>query len=166
MPKIDISKAPVVQGADYPAPLHMEFADRVRRRLGDAVGITGFGVNLTTLPAGARSSLKHWHEVEDEMVFVLSGSLTLIDDDGETEIGPGEAAGFPGGVSNAHHFENRGSEEVVLLEIGTRPKEDRCHYAEHDLIAHDKDGTTWFTTRDGTPLSEVTTRFEQTGGDT
>jgi len=165
MPKIDVSKAPVVRGSDYPQPLHLEFADRVRRRLGDAVGITGFGVNLTTLPPGARSSLRHWHEVEDEMVFVLSGTLTLIDDDGETEVGAGEAAGFPGGTPNPHHFENRGQEEAVLLEIGTRPNEDRCHYADHDLIAHDQDGKTWFTTRDGTPLSEVTQRFDTPEGD-
>lgn len=160
MPKVDISKAPVAQGADYPAPLDQEFADRKRIRLGDAVGITTFGVNLTTLPPGCRSSLRHWHEVEDEMVYVLSGTLTLIDDDGETEIGPGEAAGFPAGTPNAHHFVNRGTEEVVLLEMGTRPTEDRCHYAEHDLIAHDKDGATWFTTRDGTPITEAKTRFE------
>ncbi|MEM7076628.1 MAG: cupin domain-containing protein [Pseudomonadota bacterium] len=160
MPKVDIDRAPVVRGSDYPAPLHAEFADRVRRRLGDAVGIKGFGVNLTTVPAGARSSLRHWHEVEDEMVFVLSGTLTLIDDDGETEIGPGEAAGFPGGTSNAHHFENRGQTEAVVLEIGTRPGADRCHYADHDLVAHDQDGTTWYARRDGTPVTEVTKRFE------
>lgn len=161
MPKVDILKAPVSRGSDYPAPLDQEFSGRVRRRLGDAVGITGFGLNLTTLPAGARSSLRHWHEVEDEMVFVLSGTLTLIEEDGEAEIGPGEAAGFPAGTANAHHFENRGTEAVVLLEIGTRPDADRCHYAEHDLIAHDRDGKTWFTTRDGTMLSDVVERFEQ-----
>ena len=68
------------------------------------------------------------------MVFVLEGRLTLIDDTGETEIGPGEAAGFPGGDANAHRLVNRGSEPARYLEIGTRPREDRCHYAEHDLI--------------------------------
>jgi len=160
MPKVNIDKAPVMQGSDYPAPLNLEFADRIRRRLGDAVGIKGFGVNLTTLPPGCRSSLRHWHEVEDEMVFVLSGTLTLVDDDGETEIGPGEAAGFPGGTPNAHQFVNRCTQDAVLLEIGTRPRKDRCHYADHDLIAHDEDGKTWFSTRDGTPVSDVTDRFE------
>ena len=159
MPKVDIQKAPVTHGSDYPAPLDQEFAERTRIRLGDAVGITGFGVNLTTLPPGCRSSLRHWHEVEDEMVYVLSGTLTLIDDDGETQVGPGEAAGFPGGVDNAHHFVNRGTEDVVLLEMGTRPKADRCHYAEHDLIAHDQDGKTWYSTRDGAPVTPPKTRF-------
>ena len=160
MPKVDFSKAPISQGSDYPGTLRQEFADRVRLRLGDAVGLTSMGVNLTTLPPGCRSSLRHWHEVEDEMVFVLSGILTLIDDDGETEVGPGEAAGFPGGAANAHHFVNRGSEDAVLLEMGTRPTADRCHYADQDLVAHDQDGATWYTTRDGTPITEAKTRFE------
>ena len=160
MPKVDIATAPVSQGSDYPGPLADEFANRVRTRLGDAVGLTAMGVNLTTLPPGCRSSLRHWHEVEDEMVFVLSGTLTLIDDSGETEIGPGEAAGFPGGDGNAHQIVNRGPEPAVLLEIGTRPREDRCHYAEHDLVAHDRDGATWYATRDGTPVTEPKIRFE------
>ena len=159
MPKIEIEKAPAMRGSDYPPPLDKEFAGRLRRRLGDATGLTTMGVNLTTLPPGCRSSLRHWHEVEDEMVFVLSGTLTLIDETGETPIGPGEAAGFPGGEANAHNFVNNGPEETVFLEIGTRPHEDRCHYAEHDLIAHDRDGATWFTRRDGTPVSEKTERF-------
>jgi len=160
MPKVDLDTAPRSKGSDYPAPLHEEFAERVRIRLGDAVGLTSMGVNLTTLPPGARSSLRHWHEVEDEMVFVLSGTLTLIDDYGETLIGPGEAAGFPGGVANAHHFFNHGTEDVTLLEMGTRPREDRCHYADHDLVAHDDDGTTWYARHDGTRLTKAVTRFQ------
>lgn len=159
MPKIDIERAPVTRGSDYPGALAEEFADRLRRRLGDAAGLTTLGVNLTSLPPGARSSLRHWHEVEDEMVFVLSGVLTLVDDTGETEIGPGEAAGFPGGDPNAHHLVNRGSVEARFLEIGTRPREDRCHYADHDMIAHDRDGRTWYARRDGTPITDEKERF-------
>jgi uncharacterized cupin superfamily protein len=159
MPKIDMTAAPVVRGSDYPAPLDAEFAGRVRIRLGDAAGLTTMGVNLTTLPPGTRSSLRHWHETEDEMVFVLSGTLTLVDDAGETALGPGEAAGFAAGTPNAHTFVNRGATPAVFLEIGTRPREDRCHYAEHDLVAHDRDGRTWFTRRDGTPLTPEKERF-------
>ncbi len=152
MPKVDMQTAPVWVGSDYPGTLKDEFADRRRIRLGDAAGLTTMGVNLTTLPPGARSSLRHWHEVEDEMVFVLEGTLTLIDDSGETEIGPGEAAGFPGGDANAHHFENRGDATARFLEIGTRPARDRCHYADVDMICVDEPGSTRFVRRDGTPL--------------
>lgn len=160
MPKIDPATAPRTRGSDYPAPLDAPFADRVRVRLGDAAGLTQFGVNLTELPPGAVSSLRHWHEAEDEMVLVLEGTLTLIDDTGETGIGPGEAAAFPGGEANAHHFANRGAVTARYLEIGTRPAEDRCHYADHDLVAHDRDGRTWYTRRDGTPLTDEKERFE------
>jgi uncharacterized cupin superfamily protein len=87
------------------------------------------------------------------MVFVLSGELVLIDDLGEAMLRPGEAAGFPGGDANAHHFVNRGAVDAVYLEIGARPARDRCHYADVDLVCHDHDGATWFTQRDGTVLS-------------
>ncbi|MGF1445487.1 MAG: cupin domain-containing protein [Pikeienuella sp.] len=160
MPKIDFESAPVTEGSDYPGRLAAPFAERRRVRLGDAAGLAAFGVNLTTLPPGAVSSLRHWHEVEEEMVVVLSGELTLIEEGGESVLGPGDAAGFPGGVPNAHHFENRSKMPATYLEIGTRPAEDRCHYADHDLIAHDRAGRTWYTRRDGTPITEPKERFE------
>ncbi len=159
MPKIDILNAPVTEGSDYPGELAEPFADRVRRRLGDAAGIKTFGVNLTTLPPGARSSLRHWHEVEEEMVVVLAGEITLIEEGAETTLGPGDAAGFPANSGNGHCFENRGETPAVYLEIGTRPSEDRCHYSEQDLIAHDRDGMTWYTRRDGTPVTDPKIRF-------
>jgi uncharacterized cupin superfamily protein len=152
MPKIDVAAAPVTVGSDYPAPYAADFAARRRVRLGDAARLTQFGVNMTTLPPGGTSSLRHWHEVEEEMVVVLQGRLTLIEDDGEAEFGPGEAAGFPAGSGNGHHFVNRGTEPAVYLEIGTRPEADRCHYSDVDLIAVDAGGQTRFTRRDGTPV--------------
>lgn len=152
MPKIDIAAAPVSQGSDYPEPYATDFVDRTRRRLGDAVGLTQFGVNLTTLPPGGRSSLRHWHEVEEEMVFVLSGRLTLVEDDGEADLGPGEAAAFPAGTGNGHHLLNRGTATATYLEIGTRPSRDVAHYSDVDLVAVDDGGTTQFVRRDGTPV--------------
>lgn len=153
MPKIDIASAPVTRGSDYPAPYAAAFVDRLRRRLGDAVGLNSFGVNLTELPPGGTSSLRHWHEVEEEMVFVLEGTLALVEEDGESTLGPGEAAGFPAGSPNGHHLVNRGPGVARYLEIGTRPDRDRCHYADIDMIAVDEDGTTHFVRRDGTPIA-------------
>ncbi|MGF1501659.1 MAG: cupin domain-containing protein [Paracoccaceae bacterium] len=159
MPKIDLAAAPKTRGSDYPPPHGAPFADRLRQRLGDAVGLTQFGVSLTALPPGGVSSLRHWHEVEDEAVFVLSGELILVEETGETVLGPGEAAGFKAGVANAHHFINRGSAPATYLEIGSRPAADRCHYADVDLVAHDADGRSWYTRRDGTALTEPEDRF-------
>ena len=152
MPKIDIGAAPVTLGSDYPPPHATAFAGRLRRRLGDAAGLTQYGVNLTTLPPGTASSLRHWHEVEDEMVFVLEGEVVLVDDSGERTLRAGDAAGFPGGQANGHHLANRADRPALILEIGTRPERDRCHYSEVDLVCHDADGACWFTRRDGSPV--------------
>ena len=151
MPRIDIATAPVSLGSDYPAPFARDFAGRRRIRLGDAAGLTQFGVNLTTLPPGGISSLRHWHEVKEEMVLVLSGRLTLAEDGGEVELGPGESAGFPAANGEGHHFLNRGPAPAVYLEIGTRPAADRCRYSDVDLVAIDDEHGTRYTRRDGTP---------------
>jgi uncharacterized cupin superfamily protein len=151
MPKIDLASAPVRVGSDYPAPYATDFAQRRRVRLGDAAGLTQFGVNLATLPAGSMSSLRHWHEVEEEMVVVLEGTLTLVEDGGESALGPGDVAGFPAGIANGHHLVNRTDRPAVFLEIGTRPDRDRCHYADVDMIAVDENGATRYVRRDGSP---------------
>lgn len=150
MPKIDIATAPATIGSGYPDPWGPDFAERVRIRLGDAAGLTAFGVNLVTLPPGTRSSLRHWHEVEDEMAFVLEGEVVLIEDEGETVLRAGEAAGWKGGVRNGHVLENRGAAPARLLEIGNRPERDRCHYSDVDLVCVDEPGRVWFERRDGT----------------
>jgi uncharacterized cupin superfamily protein len=154
MPKIDINAAPASEGSDYPPPHAAQFAGRVRRRLGDAAGLTKIGVNLTTLPPGVASSLRHWHEVEDELVFVVKGEVILIDDRGETVLRPGEAAGFRAGEANGHHIVNRSERPATILEIGMRPEHDTCHYSDHDLVCHDENGYGRFTRRDGRPLAE------------
>lgn len=154
MPKIDIASAPVSRGSGYPAPLAGQFAGRVRRRLGDAAGLTKIGVNLTVLPPGEASSLRHWHEVEDEMVFVVAGEVVLVDDAGETPLAAGDAAGFRAGDANGHHIVNRSERPATILEIGMRPERDTCHYPDHDLVCHDEHGYGRFTRRDGRPLAE------------
>ena len=72
MPKIDVASVPERKGSGYPPPYDEAAKDRVRRRLGDAGGLTDFGVNLLQLPPGAWSSQRHWHSHEDEFVYVLS----------------------------------------------------------------------------------------------
>ncbi len=141
MPKIEIPSLPVHSGTGYPAP----FADRVRgrsrKKLGDAVGLTQFGVNLTTLQPGAESAIRHWHENEDELVWIVSGEVVLIEDEGETVLGPGDAAGFKAGVANGHHLVNRSDAPATYLEIGTRAETERGHYPDDDLAyAKDADG--------------------------
>ena len=151
--KIDIPNAPFVKGARYPMPYDAACAPRQRWRLGDAAGLTQFGVNLMRLPAGAWSSQRHWHSAEDELVYVLEGEVVLVTDDGEEPMGPGDCAGFKAGDANGHHFQNRSQQEAVLLEIGTRTRgESAVDYPDIDLVF--PKGAKGFQHRDGRPYAK------------
>lgn len=133
MPKIDISKVPVRSSTIYPAEFQSVVAGREKAALGNAAGLTQFGVNLTRLKPGAASALRHWHEQEDEFVYVIEGELTLVEDEGETLLKAGEAAGFKAGIANGHHLLNRSARDAIYLEIGTRAAHERAHYPDDDL---------------------------------
>src|ERR1043165_6350003 len=113
MPKIDIAAVPERKGSGYPPPFDAPCAERLRRRLGDAGGLTDFGVNLMRLPPGGWSSQRHWHSHEDEFVFVLEGELTLVEDRGETILRAGDAGAFPKASGNGHHLINRSGRVAV-----------------------------------------------------
>jgi uncharacterized cupin superfamily protein len=134
VPKIDIEALPLHATSNYPEAFRHVVAGRSRRRLGDAVGLTQFGVNLTRLKPGAASSLRHWHRMEDELVFILEGELVLVEDEGETILKPGDAAGFKANSGNGHQLVNRSGGDAVLLEIGTRSPAERAQYPDVDLI--------------------------------
>jgi uncharacterized cupin superfamily protein len=140
MPKIDISQAKVRTSTVYPAEFQSVVDGREKAALGNLAGLTQFGVNLTRLKPGAASALRHWHENEDEFVYILEGEITLIEDEGETLLKPGDAAGFKAGVPNGHHLVNRSNRDAVYLEIGTRAPCERAHYPDVDL-AYAKDET-------------------------
>lgn len=134
LPAVDPASAPGVKGSDYPKPFCDAVAGRVRRKLGDAAGLTQFGVNLTTLPPGCASSMRHWHVHEDEFVYVIEGELVLVTDAGEQVLGAGMAAGFPAGRRDGHHLINRTQRDALFLEVGTRrPGGDECDYSDIDM---------------------------------
>lgn len=149
MPKIDLDALSPDTVSGYPPELTAKRGPKSRLRLGAAAGLTQFGVNLSTLPPGSMSALRHWHENEDEFVMVVSGRATLIDNDGAHEMGPGDCAGFAAGVPNGHHFVNRSDADVVILEVGTRSADERGHYTDDDLAVVRRDGVNRFTRRDG-----------------
>jgi uncharacterized cupin superfamily protein len=151
MPKIDIAKIPVDASSNYPAPFRSVVAGRARKRLGNAIGLGQFGVNLTTLKPGAASALRHWHEKEDEFVYILEGEVVLIEDDGEVVLKPGDAAGFKANVRNGHHLINRTSRDAVYLEIGTRSKHERAEYPDVDLLVIRDEKGGRYTHKNGAP---------------
>ena len=139
-PALDPSTLPEENRNGYPEPYRALVSGRFRRRLGDALGLTQFGVNLTRLEPGAASAQRHWHYREDELVYVLEGELTLVTDAGEQLLTPGMCAAFKAGVPDGHHLVNRSDRQAVLLEIGNRDPDDEAAYPDIDL-RYTKGGT-------------------------
>jgi uncharacterized cupin superfamily protein len=138
-----------VKGATiYPPPFDQLVTGRTRRRIGDPLGLTHFGVNLTTLEPGSFSSARHWHALEDEFIYVIDGEVTLITDAGETTLRAGMAAGFPAGTPDGHTIVNRGDRPATILEVGDRRPGEQVTYPDIDLHLR---WTPIVTHKDGTP---------------
>jgi uncharacterized cupin superfamily protein len=152
MPRIDLTTVPERKGSGYPAPFNQRAVGRIKQALGDAGGLTDFGVNLTQLPPGAWSSQRHWHSLEDEFIYVLSGELTLVTDAGEQILRAGDCAAFPKQVADGHQLINRSSAPASYLEVGSRHDADVCTYPDVDLKL---DGKRGFVHKDGTPYPEA-----------
>lgn len=152
LPVLDPMTVAARTTSPYPTEaLRAPIIGRAKRALGDAVGLRNFGVNLVTLAPGAHSSERHWHERQDEFVYVLEGEVTLVTDAGAQIIRPGMCAGFPAGAPNGHHLINRGTSPAVYLEVGDRLPGERVHYPDADLEGRASNAATRFFRKDGTP---------------
>jgi len=141
MPKIDIANLKLDNSTGYPEPFRKVVEGRWRKRLGNAVGLSQFGVNLTTLKPGAWSAQRHWHEAEDELIYLLEGEIVLCEDSGETVLKPGDAAGWKANTPNGHCLINRSQRDAVYLEIGTRAAKEKAHYPDIDMkVERDEKG--------------------------
>ena len=151
MPKIDVHSVPEISDSSYPEPWGSQMGRRLFQDLGDAAGLTQYGVVLAMLEPGATSSLRHWHSHEDEFVWIIEGELVLVQDAGETVLRAGEAAGFRAGDPDGHHLQNRSGAPARYLVVGTRAADDVCSYSDVDLVFRTATGA--FTRRDGTPVT-------------
>ncbi|HEY2675479.1 MAG TPA: cupin domain-containing protein [Steroidobacteraceae bacterium] len=142
---------PTITGSRYPAPFHEPCVARARQRLGDAGGLTQFGVNLLRLAPGAWSSQRHWHSGEDEFVYVLEGEVVLVTDSGEELVRSGDCAGFKAGEANGHHLKNSSGSDALILEIGSRRSEDEVIYPDIDLHVPKRENG--FTHKNGEPYA-------------
>ena len=140
-----------VTGTRYPSQFAASTRQRHKRRLGDHGGLKNFGVNLVTLPPGSASALRHFHTIQDEFIYIVSGHPTLTTDDGETPMRPGQCATFPADNGDGHMLRNDSDTDVVYIEVGDRLPGDTAHYPETDLIAGFIDGAFRFTDREGKP---------------
>ena len=152
--RIDVGALQSIVGTLYPSPFDMPCRARERKKLGDVAGLTQFGVNLLRLPPGAWSSQRHWHEREDEFVYVVSGEVTLVTSEGEEVLRAGDCAGFKANDPNGHCLQNRSERDAVALEIGSRVAGGTGHYSDIDMMAHAGS----YTHRDGTPYPKAERR--------
>ena len=152
-PALDPAAVEVISRTGYPEPYRSRVLPRHKRPLGDALGLTRIGINLTMLPPGKESSMRHWHTHEDEFVYVLEGEVVLRTDRGEQLLRAGMCAGFPAGAADGHQLINRGERPALYLEVSNREPADSASYTDPDVDLR------WspphapgkFTRRDGTP---------------
>src|SRR5260370_41589636 len=132
---IDAAPGPRARPArGYPEPFAARVAGRERRALGDAFGLTNFGVNLTRLPPSGISALRHTHMREDEFIYIVEGEPVLVTNAGETPLRPGMCAGFKAGSGDAHHLINRSGRHLVYLEIHHRTPGDTVIQPYRDTL--------------------------------
>jgi uncharacterized cupin superfamily protein len=136
----------------YPQPFAAQVEGRIKRKLGDVFGLTTFGVNLTQLLPGAVSALVHHHTKQDEFIYVLSGTPTLVVGDDRYVLNAGDCYGFRAGTGEGHQLANNSAEPVTYLEIGDRLPGDLAEYPHDDLkFTKLPDGKLVLTHKDGRP---------------
>lgn len=150
LPVLDPGTVEGITGSNYPERFKSPVAGRSKKKLGDALGLKNFGVNLTTLKPGVWSALRHWHTHQDEFIYIVSGELVLVTNEGEQVLTPGMVAGFPAGKADGHHLINRGNIDAVYLEVGDRTAGDAVDYPDDDLAARASPVGRRFTHKDGT----------------
>ncbi len=132
-------------------------APRLEERFAALAGLTQLGANICTLMPGTKSAQRHWHEQEDEFLYMIEGRAVMVDDDGAHEIGPGDICCWPGGEANAHHVWNRSDAPVRYLVVGAGPVADRVHYPDEGQVLHHVPPRWWVEDRDGNVVREGTT---------
>jgi uncharacterized cupin superfamily protein len=152
LPALDPAALTPRTDSGYPEPYRSRVLPRKKLQIGRALGLQQFGVNLTTLPPGRESSMRHWHTREEEFVYVVEGEVVLVTDAGEQLLQAGQCAGFPAGSGDGHQLVNRSGRPAVYLEVGTRDDDaDEVFYSDVDMLYNPPGQRGKFTRRDGTP---------------
>lgn len=156
--RIDPAAVAAIVGTLYPTPFDQPCRDRSRQKLGDAAGLTQFGVNLLRLGPGVWSSQRHWHTLTDEFVYVLEGEVVLVTDAGDEVLRAGDCAGFKAGDQDGHCLQNRSDKPALILEVGTRSDADTGTYSDIDMFSPPGGKPAIYLHRDGTPYENIRRR--------
>ena len=147
MPKIDLDAIPQRKTSDYPPPFDEPVKGRMWRRLAPVSGLTEIGASHVVLKPGGWSAQRHWHDEEDELVIMLTGEAVLIEDDGETPLGPGDVLAWAKGGTNGHHIVNRSAAECSYVAVSAGNRDGSGGYSDIDMLFR---GDRYFH-KDGTP---------------
>jgi uncharacterized cupin superfamily protein len=154
MPKIAVAKIPAQPIASYPKEFAPVISGREKQRIGDAVGLTQFGVNITRIKPHSASALRHVHENDDELIYMLEGELILHENDGETVLKAGDAAAFKASSGIAHCLINRTDRDAVYFEVGTRAESERVQYPDVDFVMERDENGRRFFRKSGEPIRD------------
>jgi len=160
--RIDPDALEPIKATLYPPPFDKRCRNRERKKLGDAVNLTQFGINLLRLPPNTWSSQRHWHTHSDEFVYVLSGEVVLVTDEGPEILRAGDAAGFKANDPNGHCLQNRTGSDAIVLEVGTRSEGDAVTYPDIDMVSPSSQKPAIYMHRDGAPYEDIKRRGPET----
>jgi uncharacterized cupin superfamily protein len=131
---INLNEVPISSGTFYPKEFREKTGKTSWQQLSDQYGIDKFGFSIDIIPPGAMSSLRHWHNLEDEFVFVIEGELVLVTNDGEFLMKENDMMGFKAGDKNAHHLINKSNKPARFIVVGARVPGDMGFYPDDDLL--------------------------------
>jgi uncharacterized cupin superfamily protein len=144
-------QAPVDRGTEED---EQTYGARESVHLSEEGRLTQFVADLQMLQPGSRSGDRHWHE-EDELLYMISGEATVIEEDGPHTLHPGDAACWPAGMANAHQVVNRSDAPCSYLIFGSGTVPDVVHSPERAEILRAFENGTWRIERtDGTLIKE------------
>ena len=102
-------------------------AIRMTRTLGVPAGLERIGVHLVRLAPGRDSTQFHYHDSDEEFVYILAGHGRAHIGDSTYAVGPGDFMGFPS-PSPGHGLHNDSDADLVYLVGGETNPADVVHY--------------------------------------
>jgi uncharacterized cupin superfamily protein len=124
--------------------------------LSDTGGLTQFGGFIETLLPGSASSTLHWHEKEDEMVHVLTGTVTLFASEAQTPMYPGDTACFKAAPPVGHCMRNDSDPSASYMVVSTRSGNDDVTYQLTGDTLTIRDGIKTYRDANGTVTRTTT----------
>lgn len=97
--------------------------------ISNKLGLSEMFMHHNLLPPGRRASAPHFHKLSEELIIVLTGTVTLIIDAEEHALQAGDIVGIAVNNSRLHYLENRSSRIAKFLVINSKtPENDQVIY--------------------------------------